>query len=217
MPAALRPYLTTGVVLAGTSLIAATAVSPVTSAPKPDPVNPGVQLTSSDDLLNVPINLLHDIANIPYYLFSAPYSTEGLVPNFTTDDQHVPGSGELPDDETAGTAADHYADSSSAWPLYDGPFDSGNDADTFSGALNFLAGSLDYTGSWYESVPTNVWGWDTANTWNLPAVIDVLTPFAHDDDSAASNPIADNINQLMEAESPIASADNKFLFNDPLG
>ncbi len=223
MSAVMRPYLTAGVALAGASVIAVTPVEPVMPLPKPLLANLGVHLTagegdfSIDDLLNVPVNLLHDMINIPYYLFSAPYSVDSLIPNFTTDDQHVPGSGDLPDGEEPGTAADHYDDPSSAWPLYNGPYDDSSDPDVFHGAINNLAGALDYTGSWYESVPTNVWGWDTANTWNFPAVISLLTPWAYDEDSVAGNPIADNFNQLMEAESPIASMDNKFFFHDPIG
>jgi hypothetical protein len=210
--------------LTGTGLIVVAPLAPVTPPPAPHLAALGIHLTAGggdlglQDLLNIPINLFNDMFNIPYVLFSAPYSVEGMIPNFPVDDQHVPGSGDLPAGETPGTAFDQYHGVSEwAWPLYNGPYDLDNDPGTFTGALNFLAGSLDYTGSWYESVPTNVWGWDTANTWNFPALIDVLTPWGHLGESMEANPIADNLNQLLEAEFPIAEPANKFFFHDLLG
>jgi hypothetical protein len=218
MAAVLRPYLTEGLVLAGAGRVAMTPAAPVASVPEPTSL--GVHLASSDgfeisDLLNVPINLFNDIANIPYDLFSAPYSVEGLIPNFTTGDQHVPGSGD-DGDATPGTGTDP-DDPSSVWPNYAGPFDGGPDDDTFHGALNFLAGSLDYTGSWLESFPTQVWGWDTGNPWNGSAAIDALLPFQHLGAAPEDNPVADNVNQLFEAQSPPADPGNVIFFKDPIG
>lgn len=64
MHAAVRPYVTAGAILAGSSIIAATPVV----APPPDiqVANPAVRLTA-DSIANVPINLFYAIANVPYY------------------------------------------------------------------------------------------------------------------------------------------------------
>jgi hypothetical protein len=203
MSAAMRPYATAGVALAGASLIAITPIALGKQSPATGVTSADVHLASSDsvdvsDLLNVPVNLIHDVANIPYDLFSAPYSVQGLIPNFTDGDEHTPPE--------------------SDWYNYGGPFDSVSDhGDTFHGALNFLAGSLDYTDSWYESDPTQVWGWDTGNTWNAPALLNVLFPFQRAGDTIDDNPVSDNINKLFEAESPPASSDDTLLFHDPIG
>lgn len=202
MTAAVRPYLTAGVALAGAGLIAVTPVAPVASPPKPDFANLDVTLTAGEDfsisdLFNIPVNLFIDFFNIPYVLFSAPYSVEGLIPDFTTEEQYTPPQ-EL-------------------WPNYAGPFDTTNPDDTFSGALNFLAGSLDYTGSWLESFPTQAWGWDTANPWNASALVDVLTPWARLGPSVEDNPIANNVNEWFEAESPPADPGNVIFFHDVIG
>lgn len=210
----LRPYLTTGAALTGAGLIAVTPVAPVAPPPAPHPVTDGVHLTAGgsdlSDLLNVPINLFNDMMNIPYDLFEAPYSVNGMIPNFADEaaGQHVPGSG-LADANTIDDASD-------VWPYYYN-FDGDPDGDTFHGALNFLSGALDYTGSFYVSNPTNVFGWDTGNTWNLPAAIDVLLPWTHLGPDMADNPVADNLNTIAEAEFPEASADNAYFFMDLLG
>jgi hypothetical protein len=221
LAAVLRPYPTAGAALAGAGLAVASQVMPVTPQP-PHSAAPGVALMSGDggfdlgDLLNVPANLFNDIANIPYELFSAPYSVKGLIPNFTTGDEHVPGSGIGDDGATPGSGTDP-DDPASVWPNYAGPFDGGPDDDTFHGALNFLSGSLDYTNSWLESFPTQVWGWDTGNPWNGSALLDVLFPFQYLGESAADNPVSDNVNKLFEAESPPADPGNVIYFHDPRG
>jgi hypothetical protein len=184
---------TAGLVLAGASLFTVTPSLPLPHLPAG---HVDIQLTSGDGsdlsgLANVPVNLFHDLVNIPYDMFEAPYSVNGLIPNFTTDGQHTPDQ--------------------ALWPDYAGPGGDSHD-DTFHGAFNFLAGALNYTDSWLVSTPTNVWGWDTANPWNFTALIDDLLPV-----KALSEPLARNLNMLLEAESPIASADNKFIFHDPLG
>lgn len=215
------PHSGAQVALAGAGLIAVFAMGSNTVASQPASTSTAVNLTSGDggfdlaDLLNVPVNLFTDVANIPYDLFSAPYSVEGLVPNFTTDGQHVPGSG-LDDDATPGTGTDP-DDPASVWPNYAGPFDGGPDDDTFHGAVNFLSGALDYTGSWLESFPTQVWGWDTGNPWNGSALVDVLLPWQHLGESAADNPVSYNVNNLFEAESPPAEPGNLIFFHDPIG
>jgi hypothetical protein len=212
VPAAARLRLTEGIALAGSSVIAVTPIAPVAPLPEPHVANFGVRLTAGEDLsglFNIPVNLFHDIVNIPYDLLEAPYSIQGMIPNFTVDGQHVPGSA-LAADGTIQQPSD-------VWPLYFGPFDNidpdGHSTDpVFHGALNLLAGALDYTGSFYVSNPTNVFGWDTGNTFNLPALIDVLLPI-----KALGEPVGQNLNTIAEAEFPEASALNAYLFHDALG
>jgi hypothetical protein len=216
MSGAIRPYLTAGVALAGSSLIAAASIVAVTTPPRPRVADLDVALTAGDgsfsDLLNVPVNLFNDMMNIPYNLFEAPYSVKGMIPDFVNEDgvtgQHEPGSG-LAADGTIQHASD-------VWPMYH-DFDNDPDGDTFHGALNFLSGALDYTGSFYVSNPTNVFGWDTGNTWNLPAALDALLPFTRLGPDMTDNPIAFNTNIIAEAEFPEASAQNALTFHDPIG
>ncbi len=66
MPAALRPYLTAGLAL---TIAGATAVSPPV-APRPGAVDAtqlSTVLTAGESLLNVPLNLVQNIVNVPYY------------------------------------------------------------------------------------------------------------------------------------------------------
>lgn len=231
MPAAaMRPYLTAGVTLAGASLIAVTSVTPATSLPAPHVANLDVQLTSGgfefSDLLNIPYNLFADLINIPYQLFEAPYTVasnlpdgtptphDGLIPNTADPDagQFVPGS----------TLAENGVidQPSVVWPEYYGSFDGtypdpdtgGSEDYVFNGALNFLSAALDYTGSFYVSNPTNVFGWDTANPWNLSAAIDVLLPFGD-----LGPKVAHNVNIIAEAEFPEADQANAYFFHDLIG
>jgi hypothetical protein len=204
MPVAVRPYLTAGVVLAGAGLLAVTPIAPITPLSRPHVANLEVRLTTGESLLNIPVNLFNDIVNIPYQLLEAPYSVEGLIPNFTTDGEHVPGSGLA--------AAGTIGQPSDVWPDYT-PFGDGGPTDpTFHGALNFLAGALDYTGSFYVSNPTNVFGWDTGNPWNFSALIDTLLPIKD-----LGPHVAQNLNSIAEAEFPEASAANAYFFYDVLG
>jgi hypothetical protein len=218
MPAVLNPYLTAGMALAGAGLVAVTPIGRVAQLPEPHVASPDVALTSGgvdfSDLLNVPVNLFNDMMNIPYNLFEAPYSVKGMIPNFVNEDgasgQHVPGTALAADPDNP------INDPAQAWPEYH-DFDGNPDGDTFHGALNFLSAALDYTGSFYVSNPTNVFGWDTGNTWNLPAALDALLPFTRLGPDMDDNPIGDNINTIAEAEFPEASADNAYFFKDLLG
>ncbi len=211
--AAIRPYLTVGVALAGVGLAAVTPFAPVRSQAGGDSTDPEVSLTSSDsdfdvsDLLNIPVNLIKDIANIPYNFFEAPYSIKdpALIPNFSDNPDGLHDTDDpLPD---AYNPSDYDGAQSELMPTYDGPDDG-----VFFGAINNLAAALDYTGTWSGGTPTNVWGWDTANPWNGTALINDLLPI-----KPLSEPLAENVNELFEAESPIADPANKFLMHDPLG
>lgn len=189
---------TAGLAFAGASLIAISSTPfnvPLAHQPGLSTAHVDVSLSAIDaaDLLNIPVNLFNDFANIPYYLFNAPYSVFGLVPQFAAPGQDVEPGFNYPALPTSSNV--------SADPL---------SADGVSnGALNNLANALFYTGSWWKSSPTNVWGWDTANPWNFAALLHVLLPM-----QPLSEPLANNLNTLLAAEFPIAEPANKFLFYD---
>lgn len=187
-------YLSAGLVFAGAALITVTPIEPVaqSGAASPDVQLTAGELTDLSGLMNVPQNLFNDIANIPYDLFQAPYSISGLVPQFAVPGQDVTPGFDYPD---IPTNPDVTTD-----PITDG---------ISHGAINNLANALLYTGSWWQSSPTNVWGWDTANPWNSTALINFLVPM-----QPMGEPLADNLNNYMAAEFPIATPENKFFFND---
>jgi transposase len=192
----------------GSALVASSviAVAPLAAPPALDVAPPEVQLTSFIDeimdnpasLLNIPANLFNDIINIPYVLFSKPYSVEGLIPQFATDDQTV--------DQGALDALADGKDFASAGMGHYAGFDGADNAafaglnddgvPEFHGALGNLGAALQYTGSWWLSSPTNVWGWDTGNPWNYTALIKLL-PFPELSDS-----LAKNMNIVAEADFP---------------
>ncbi|MGV0636224.1 hypothetical protein ABQE69_17080 [Mycolicibacillus trivialis] len=199
MPAVVNSYRAGGLVLTAAALAAATAVAPAAPRLSEKLEHLEVQLTAGledlDGLLNVPVNLFYDIANIPYNLFGAPYSAAGLVPQFSA---LPPPSLEFPNVNIG-----DYPGLKTLPANFNG---------TSAGSLNNLANALLYTGSWWQSSSTNVWGWDTANPWNFTALINALIPIKQ-----LSVPLADNLNTIMAAEFPIAEPANKFLFNDLLG
>ncbi|OSC32176.1 hypothetical protein B8W67_15315 [Mycolicibacillus koreensis] len=155
----------------------------------------GDLLGGLDGIQNVPLNFLTDVVNIPYYLFNAPYGVDGLVPQFAADGQTVLEGFDYPGLPGALVTSD--------------PVDA---TGTSTGALNNLANALLYTGSWWQSSATNVWGWDTANPWNFSALLNTLIPI-----QPLSEPLGQNLNTIMAAEFPIAESANKFFFNDLLG
>ncbi|MGE2835910.1 hypothetical protein [Mycobacterium sp. SMC-4] len=65
-------------------------------------------------------------------------------------------------------------------------------------ALNRLSAALTLSGSWNESSPNNVWGWDPANPAMLRAAIDVLIPFP-----AFSNPWGKHLDWWATANLPM--------------
>ena len=73
LPDVLRRHVAVAVTLAATSLIAVTLISPRPSAPPPSGIHsasPAIRLVDAesilDMILNVPVNLLEDVINLPY-------------------------------------------------------------------------------------------------------------------------------------------------------
>lgn len=85
MQAATRAHMIAGAALIAAGGVAAASASLASSSPDTDPVSTDVRLVndSLNSLANIPVNLLHDTVNIPYYLFAAPYQV------FGTDDPAV--------------------------------------------------------------------------------------------------------------------------------
>lgn len=205
-----RPYLGR-YLIAGAALVVAGGLIAAPLRPAgPHAVGLDVRLVTDSSLFNIPVNFVNDLLNIPYYLYEAPYTVtipedlqgisgvDGMIPNFVTGYDPGPGA-DLPAIEA----------------LYDNVIDTGRFPDAaegvFHGAMNFLAAALFYTGSWWYSSSTNVWGWDTANPWNFTALIDVLLPI-----KPLSEPLGANLNSYLQAELPIAAPENRFVMQDVL-
>lgn len=78
-------------------------------------------------------------------------------------------------------------------------------------ALNELANSAFFAGTWLVSSPTNLWGWDVGDTPKLDSIIDVLLPFP-----ALADPLKEQLNYLMAAEVPSnADCDTILCVADP--
>ena len=65
-------------------------------------------------------------------------------------------------------------------------------------ALNSLADSLLYTGSWWVGNASNIWGTDPTDPPFVKAVVAVLVPFP-----ALSGPLGEQVAVVAEAESPV--------------
>jgi hypothetical protein len=77
--------------------------------------------------------------------------------------------------------------------------------------LERLAAALELSGSWNESHPNNVWGWDPANPEMLKGMIDLLVPFP-----ALSGPLGEHLNWWVAANFPMY-AGCAFECPDPIG
>jgi hypothetical protein len=140
MHAPVRPYLSAGVALAGASVI---AVAPI-AAPTPPSIhvaNLEARLAAAS-ILNIPVNLIEDVANIP---------------------------------------------------------------NNENNALNTLARSLLFTGTWWVGTPTNIWGWDPGDPTHVQALAQLFVPFP-----AISGPLADQLSGFLAAELPVNPACGAF-------
>lgn len=68
-------------------------------------------------------------------------------------------------------------------------------------ALNELANSAFFAGTWLVSSPTNLWGWDLGDTPKLEAIIDLLIPVPE-----LADPLTEQLNYLLAAEVPTNTA-----------
>jgi hypothetical protein len=78
-------------------------------------------------------------------------------------------------------------------------------------ALQQLADALVVSGSWNESHPNNVWGWDPANPEMFKATVNALVPVP-----ALSGPLGEHLNWWVAANSPMY-AGCAFECPDPIG
>lgn len=208
-----RPYLTAGVVLAGTSLIAITPSSPITAPSQL--ANLGVHLTSSDgfdvsELLNAPVSLFHNVANIPTNLFESPTGVASLIADLTT-------GGQAPADSSDQGALDLYSGTGEAFHdattnVADNDFVT-DDASGQFGVSQFdvslqqlmqqlIDGDSDVTGVTGDDVAANPLGSDTplgyvfdggADHLNPDVSANTATTYGFDDffDSLTQNPTDD--------------------------
>ena len=178
MLAALRPYVTAGVALVGSSLI---AVTPMTRALPDLPVEhlSTRLLATSSSIANVPYNVIADIVNIPYneslaleeYAYAlGPAGSTGGVPGWVPPGATVKNGGAVPV----------------------------NPADPNSPLLYTLGG----TGSWYMESIGNTWGWDDGNWPQVAALFQVLLPFQF------TEPIAAQVQTFAQAELTAGAAVN---------
>src|SRR5215211_4775645 len=137
--ASLRPYMTAGIALVGACAI---AVSPVTpSLPDLSLEQPAVSLLADSSILNIPVNLLIMVANIPYY--------ESLALK-----EYAYALG--PAGETGGVPG---------WVPLSATVQNGA-VDPKTGQY-----ALGGTGSWWkESYDGNTWGWDNGNWPQMAAI-----------------------------------------------
>jgi hypothetical protein len=137
MAAAARPYVMAGSVLAAASLV---AVSPMAPRPFQLPIlSMETRLVdASDSILNIPVNLFDDIANIPYYEVQA---------------------------------------------------------------LDTLASSEFFTGTWFVASDTNLWGIDPGDPTHVAAVLSLLLP-----NPALSDPMIYQLDGLLAAELPVSAS-----------
>ena len=79
MHLAARPYVMAGAVLAAASVLAATPIVPRLNRPIKLPTLSIETRLVDESILNIPINLLYDIANIPYNEVQALNSVAGSL------------------------------------------------------------------------------------------------------------------------------------------
>jgi hypothetical protein len=68
-------------------------------------------------------------------------------------------------------------------------------------AMNNLANSLFFTGTWWVGSPTNIWGIDPADPPKIQALAEIFAPFP-----AVSKPLAEQLTILLAAELPVNAA-----------
>jgi hypothetical protein len=78
-------------------------------------------------------------------------------------------------------------------------------------AIERFAAAMESSGSWNQSSPNNVWGWDPANPEMLKGFVDVLLPFP-----ALSGPLGEHLNWWAAANLPMY-AGCAFECPDPVG
>jgi hypothetical protein len=79
MHVAARPYVMAGAVLAAASVLVATPIAPRLNRPIKLPTLSIETRLVDESILNIPINLLYDIANIPYNEVQALNSVAGSL------------------------------------------------------------------------------------------------------------------------------------------
>ena len=65
-------------------------------------------------------------------------------------------------------------------------------------AIERFAAAMESSGSWNESSPNNVWGWDPANPEMLKGFVDMLMPLP-----ALSGPLGEHVNWWVTADFPM--------------
>jgi hypothetical protein len=138
MHVAARPYAMAGAMLAATGLV---AVIPIAHRPIKLPTLTIDTRLVEESLLNVPINVLYDIANIPY-----------------------------------------------------------NEVQ----ALNSVAGSLLFDGSWWVPSATNLWGIDPGDPGHVALITNIFAPFPEFNDGLGG--LQYQIDGLLAAELPVSAA-----------
>lgn len=179
MPAALRPYVTTGVVLVGASVIAVTPIAPPQPAAPSANWNVSLAAAVADSatpfaaadadpnvLFNITANLLIALANAPYNFLNAVGAG-----NVSLGSQ--PNSG------------------FSFQPGYDG-------ISLSQTKVVGLTANLNYAGNWWVYSPTNVLGTDAADIARYQALTNVAIPFP-----ALSVPLGNALAAIVAALFPM--------------
>jgi hypothetical protein len=141
MHVAARPYVMAGAVLTAASVLAATPIAPRLNRPIKFPTLSIETRLVDESILNIPINLLYDIANIPY-----------------------------------------------------------NEVQ----ALNSVAGSLFFDGSWWVPSATNLWGIDPGDPGHVALVTNLFAPFPELNEGVGG--LQYQIGGLLAAELPASAS-----------
>ncbi len=166
-----RPYVLGGVALAGASLLAVSPIGP--PLPGAHSAEAAVRL-ASDSIMNIPMNLIDGILNIPYYEFAAPYSLPSYL-DYT---------------EAGNTVMGGY------------PAGGGDLAylpPTTDGALNEIANVLNYDGNLFQLTSTNVLGIDPGDA-PKGLFFDALFPMFGEQ---TSQDLGQQVLGVLEAELPV--------------